>query len=97
VNAGEYVPEGGGMMDYVNVYVLTNLTIDGNGEVKSKVVGVTFNIHEAEAHRAKGVENEFDTFQIDSDWREDAEVTATVLAMRAFREIVALQVEEALR
>jgi len=85
------------MMDYVNVYVLTNLTIDGNGEVKSKVVGVTFNIHEAEAHRAKGVENEFDTFQIDSDWREDAEVTATVLAMRAFREIVALQVEEALR
>jgi hypothetical protein len=85
------------MMDYVNVYVLTNLSIDGNGEVKSKVVGVTFNIHEAEAHRAKGVENEFDTFQIDSDWREDAEVTATVLAMRAFREIVALQVEEALR
>jgi hypothetical protein len=84
-------------MDSVNVYVLTTLSLDENGTVTSKNVGVTFNIHDAEAHKGEGVGNEFETFQIDAQWEEDAEVTATVLAMRAFREIVTLQVEEALR
>ena len=84
------------MVDYI-VYVLTSLSIDAKGDVTSKNVGVTFNIHEAEAHVAQGVEHEYETHSINANWRSDAEVTATVLAMRAFREIVALQIEEALR
>jgi hypothetical protein len=84
------------MVDFI-VYVLTSLSIDAKGDVTSKNVGVTFNIHDAEAHKGEGVENDFEMFTVPGNWREDAEVTATVLAMRAFREIVALQVEEALR
>jgi hypothetical protein len=67
----------------VTVYVLTKLSFDSKGDVTSRNVGVTFNIHEAEAHRAH-VENEFDAFQIDTDWREDAAATDLVVAMREF-------------
>jgi hypothetical protein len=35
-------------------------------------VGVTFSLHEAERHKAQGVENEFETFQICSNWQEHA-------------------------
>jgi hypothetical protein len=81
----------------MDVFVLTTLSLDDEGNVISRNVGVTFNIHDAEAHGAKGVEHEYETHSINLNWREDAEVTATVLAMRAFREIVALQIEESLR
>jgi len=81
----------------MDVFVLTTLSLDDEGNVISRNVGVTFNIHDAEAHGAQGVEHEYETHSINANWREDAEVTATVLAMRAFREIVALQIAEALR
>jgi len=51
-------------MDRVTVYVLTSLSIDSDGNVASRNVGATFDVFEAEAHRAKGVENEFETFAI---------------------------------
>jgi hypothetical protein len=70
------------------VYVLTSLSLDSKGEVKNKNVGVTFSIHDAEAHRAEGIENEFETFQIDSDWQEDAATTELVFAMREFCDMV---------
>jgi len=84
-------------MDCVNVYVLTTLSLDDEGNVLPCNVGVTFSLHEAEAHRAKGVENEFETFQIDSDWQEDAATTELVVAMRGFRDMVREMQEEALR
>ena len=76
------------MQNILNLYVLTSLRIDSTGNVVGRNLGVTFNIHEAEAHREKGVENEFETFQIDTNGREVAEQTELVLAMRTFREIV---------
>ncbi len=84
-------------MDFVNVYVLTCLSIDAQGVVISRNVGVTFSIHEAEAHRAKGVENDSESFQIDSNWQEDAATSDLVVAMRAFRDYVEELRAEALR
>jgi hypothetical protein len=83
-------------VDYT-VYVLTSLFIDAKGAVMSKNVGVTFDIFEAEAHKAKGVENDFEMFAVPGNWREDAEQSKLIATMREFREIVAMQIEEALR
>ena len=84
-------------MDGCNVYVLTRLSIDAEGRVTSGNVGVSFDVFEAEAHRARGVENDFDVFVIDSNWREDAEQSSLVAAMRGFRVLVRQMQEEALR
>jgi hypothetical protein len=94
-NESKVVAAAGGMM--VNVYVLTALSLDSKGEVKSGNVGVTFSLHEAEEHRAKGVENDFETFQIDSNWQEDAATTDLIVALRTFRSIVEEQQAQALR
>jgi len=84
-------------MDFVHVFVLTSLTIDENGDVNRRNVAVTFDLFEAEDHRNKRVENGYDTFVVPSDWREDAEQSELVIAMRQFREIVRRMQEEALR
>jgi hypothetical protein len=76
------------MTDNVNVYVLTSLSFNAEGEVIGKNVGVTFSLHQAELHKAKGVENDFETFQIASNWLEDAATTELVIAMREFRSMV---------
>ncbi len=60
-------------MDYLSLHVLTKLFIDAKGNVASRNIGVTFDIFEAESHKANGVENDFDTFAVQGDWREDAE------------------------
>jgi len=80
-----------------NLYVLTTLHIDAAGNVASRNVGVTFDIFEAEAHRALGIENDFDTFEVSDDWREDAEQSSLVSVMRDFRDIVLRMQEAALR
>jgi len=85
------------MMESARVYVLMTLSIDAKGEVKSKNIGVTFNIHEAEEHKAKGVEHDFETFQIEAKWQEDAATTDLIVALRTFRSIVEEQQAEALR
>jgi len=84
-------------MDCAKVYVLTSLAINSDGEVIGKNAGVTFSLHEAELHKAKGVENDFETFQINSNWLEDSATTDLVLAMRGFCEIVREMQEAALR
>ena len=81
-------------MECLNVYVLTTLSIDAKGNVVSRNVGVTFDIFEAEAHRARGVQNEFDTFLVPGEWREEAEQSILVATMRDFREMV-VQMQEA--
>ena len=85
------------MTENVNVYVLTSLSLNSEGEVIAKNVGVTFSLHQAELHKAKGVENDFETFQISSNWLEDAATTDLVVAMREFCDIVRQMQEAALR
>ena len=77
--------------------VLTRLFFDGQGNVSSRNVGVTFSLHDAEAHRAGGVQNEFEEFLVSDDWREDTVTTALVKAMRSFRGMVEEMQEAALR
>lgn len=84
-------------MDCCNLYVLTHLSIDAKGNVSNGNVGVSFDVFEAEAHRARGVENDFELFVIDNNWREDAEQSSLVAAMRGFRALVRNMEEEALR
>jgi hypothetical protein len=79
------------MMDspsFSDVYVLTSLFFDSKRNIKSRNVGVTFSLHEAERHKAQGVENEFETFQICSNWQEHAVTTELVFAMREFCDMV---------
>jgi len=84
-------------MDCHNLYVLTSLSIDTDGKVVSHNVGVTFDVFEAEAHRARGVENDFELFHIDGDWREDAARSSLVATMRDFCAMVQQMQDEALR
>jgi hypothetical protein len=80
-----------------DTFVLTILKLDKDGNVISTNVGVTFNIHDAEAHREADVANDFETFSVAADWREDAETSNLVKAMREFREMVRQWQDEALR
>ena len=83
-------------MECPNVYVLTTLSIDATGNVVSRNVGVTFDIFEAEAHKTRGVENDFETFLVRGNWRESAEQSSLVTTMRDFREMVKQMQEAAL-
>jgi hypothetical protein len=85
------------MTGSLTVYVLTALSLDSTGKITNKNVGVTLSLHEAEVHRAERVERDFETFQIDSNWQEDAATTDLVVAMRTFRSIVEEMQSEALR
>lgn len=84
-------------MEFVHVFVLTSLDLDKCGDVKSRNVAVTFDLFEAEDHRNKGVENDYETFVVPCDWREDAEQSELISAMREFRNIVKQMQDEALR
>lgn len=84
-------------MEPLTVYVLVTLGISAGGEVTRRNVGVTFNIHEAEAHAALDIANEYEKFEIEANWRDDAEMSALVVAMRSFRECVDELRAEALR
>lgn len=84
-------------MECLNVYVLTTLFIDTKGNVVSRNIGATLDVLEAEAHRAHGVENDFEAFFISDNWREDAEQSALITAMRSFREMVQEMHDAALR
>ena len=84
-------------MDYFHVFVLTSLDLDKSGDVKSRNVAVTFDLFEAEDHRNKGVENDYDVFVVPCDWQEDAAQSELISAMREFREIVKQMQDEALR
>jgi hypothetical protein len=79
------------MMDdsnFINAYVLTSLFFDREGNITSRNVGVTFSLHEAERHKGQGVETEYETFQICSNWQEHATTTELVFAMREFCDMV---------
>ena len=84
-------------MEMLDTYVLTKLTLDSEGKVISTNVAVTFDVHEAESHRNEDVSNDFQIFSVSADWRDDAEQTALVKAMREFREMVRQWQEESLR
>jgi hypothetical protein len=75
-------------MEFVHVFVLTHLSLDKNGDVKGRNVAVTFDLFEAEDHRNKGVENDYESFVVSCDWRENAEQSELIVAMREFRAMV---------
>ena len=85
------------MDDSTAVYVLVTLRIDAKGEVQRKNVGVTLSIHDAEAHQAKDIANEYEMFEVGIDWQEAAAMSAVVGQSRIFREMIANQIAEALR
>ena len=85
------------MMEFVHVFILTTLALDKKGDVKSRNVAATFDLFEAEDHKNKGVENDYDTLVVPSDWHEDAEKSKLIASMREFREIVKEMQDEALR
>jgi hypothetical protein len=84
-------------MEFVHVFILTTLALDKKGDVRSRNVAATFDLFEAEDHRNKGVENDYETFVVPSDWSEDAEQSDLISAMREFRGIVKQLQDEALR
>jgi hypothetical protein len=84
-------------MEFVHVFVLTSLDLDKSGDVKNRNVAITFDLFEAEDHRNKGVENDYETFVVPSDFRENAEQSELITAMREFRTIVKQMQDEALR
>ena len=74
--------------DSNNVYVLTSLYLDRKGNVASRNVAVTFSLHEAELHKGKGIENDFERLLIAPNWQEHAATTELVFAMREFCDMV---------
>ena len=84
-------------MEFVHVFVMTSLAFDKNGEVRSRNVAVTFDLFEAEDYRTKGVENDYDTFVVPCDWRDDAAQSELISSMREFREMIKEMHDEALR
>ena len=84
-------------MEFVHVFVLTSLALDKKGDVKSRNLAVTFDLFEAEDHRNKGVENDYEVFVVPCDWRENAAQSELISAMREFREVVKRMQDEALR
>jgi hypothetical protein len=75
-------------MEFVHVFVLTSLALDKNGDVESRNIAVTFDLFEAEDHRNKGVENDYESFVVPCDWRENAEQSELIATMREFRAMV---------
>ena len=84
-------------MDGARIFVLTSLYIDDAGNVANRNVGVTFDLLEAEAHRARDIENDFQSFNVSVNWREDAEQSDLVATMRDLRAMVQEMQEAALR
>jgi len=79
------------------VFVLTRLVINPDGQVVSKNVGCTFDIFEADSHRTLAVENDFERYPLPADWLEQAEESSFVSSMRQFRSIIEDMQREALR
>lgn len=79
------------------IFVLTRLAMSPEGHVVAENIGATFDICLAEAHRAHGVENDFERCPISANWFEDAERSSVVSAMREFRQIVEEMQAAALR
>jgi hypothetical protein len=84
-------------MEFVHCFLLTTLALDKKGDVKSRNVAVTFDLFEAEDHRNEGVENDYEAFVVPCDWRENAEQSELISAMREFRTIVKQMQDAALR
>jgi hypothetical protein len=84
-------------MEFVHVFVLTSLALDRSGDVKSRNVAVTFDLFEAEDHRNQGVQNDYEVFVVPCDWREDAQQSELIAAMREFRDMVKAMQDAALR
>ena len=84
-------------MECLTLYVLTTLSLDAKGNVASRNVGVSFDLFEAEVHKGRGIENDFETFLISDDWRAKGEQSSLIRTMRDFREMIQEMQEAAMR
>jgi len=79
-------------------YVLVRGVMDAKGNITDQVVGVTFNMFDADEHKNSSIENDWKgPFSVNADWQSDAEMSATVNAMRTFRSAIEEIHAEALR
>jgi hypothetical protein len=78
-------------------YVLVSASIDGKGTIHEAIVGVTFSLYDAEAHRDAAIENDFKgPFEVSGNFLADQQVSELALAMRGFVQEVERQNAEAL-
>lgn len=71
----------------MSVYVLVESKLLAGNEISDRVIGVTFDLTEAEEHKAKGVEFEFREFSLPCDLVSmGAETTTFLKQMREFKE-----------
>jgi len=78
----------------ITVYVLKRERINDEGHIVSQNVGVTFSVHEAEAHKGESFENGFDTLQFSGNMQEQYAETELILAMRECVALVQPIIEE---
>jgi len=58
------------------------LTSDDHDTIVGRNVGATCSLHTAERHRSKSVDNDFECFQLESNWQQAAASTDLIMAMR---------------
>ena len=81
----------------IQIYMLTMLALDDRKTIIARNVGVTSSLHDAERHKSRGVEFDFEPFELESNWEEDSATTDVVIAMREFCRFVREMQEAALR
>jgi hypothetical protein len=73
------------------------LTLDDHDTIIARNVGVTCSLHDAERHKSRGMEYDFEPFELESNWQQDVATTDLVMAMRGLCELVRQIQVEALR
>lgn len=73
-------------METISIYVLIQSKLIHGNEITDRVVGVTADLKEAEAHKEKGIENEYREFSIDTELLVlSAETTLFLKEIREFK------------
>jgi hypothetical protein len=83
-------------MEKTPVYVLVTLGFTESGDVRRTNMGVTFNLHEAEAFAGLDVSNEYETHGVDANWRDGAAISESVMLMRELVGTVEQDIERSL-
>lgn len=89
-------------MEIVSIYVLVESKLMKGNEISDRVVNVTLDLEQAEAHAAQGVEFEYKEFRIPTElFVRSAESTEFLKQMREFkqaaREVQGLIVDSSLK
>jgi hypothetical protein len=72
----------------IRVYILTMLMLDDHEAIVARNVGVTCSLHDAERHKSRGIEFDFECLELEPNWQESSATTDVVIALRQFTELV---------